>query len=239
VAEQQPSRVGWHAVDRWGQELASDRRPGEVPGLGSPSPAVALAAAPVATWPPMALASDGRRVGLAAALGSGGDEVEALLSRLLASPGEGDEIDVPCCAATTPVGPVELPVAVVSLAEGVEVSASVDPAWMAAVEARRRAPRRMLVDAGRGDHLEAALHVGMLLTTEWLEPAEDAGPDARVASGAQLWVLSGAIAWALTARGVNPFGSWAHLVTSGLWPVGPTGGRLVVARTDAADGRGR
>ncbi len=60
--------------------------------------------------------------------------------------------------------------------------------------------------------------------------ATDADVDAHIASGAQLWLLGAAVAWALAAGGTDhPFAPWAELVTAGLWPVGPSCGQLVVA----------
>ena len=51
---------------------------------------------------------------------------------------------------------------------------------------------------------------------------------AHVASGARLWLLTGAVASALAAGDPDPFAPWARLVVGGWWPVGPSGGRLVV-----------
>nr|MDQ3304981.1 hypothetical protein [Actinomycetota bacterium] len=66
----------WHAIDSSGHDLASGSAP-ESPGAGSP--AAALADAPVLSWPVQVVADDGRRVGLAEALGPGGPTVERLL----------------------------------------------------------------------------------------------------------------------------------------------------------------
>lgn len=221
--------AGWHAVDPTGRDLATGRAPSPP---GAPSAATALAAAPVISWPPAAVASDGRRRGLGAALGAGGEAVERLLDRLVAGPARGSEVDVASLAATAPTGRMDLPVAVVGLAEGVERCAGVDPAWLAAVDRRRTGARARLLAAGRGDELEAALHVAMLVATEALDPPGDAGVDAHVASGAQLWLLGAAVAWSLAAgagAGDNPFAAWAELVTAGRWAVGPSGGEMVVA----------
>jgi transglutaminase-like putative cysteine protease len=56
----------------------------------------------------------------------------------------------------------------------------------------------------------------------------DAGVDARVASGARLWLLAGAVASAL-AGPPDPFHAWGRLVAAGWWPVGPSRGRLVMS----------
>ncbi len=154
-----------------------------------------------------------------------------MLTRLLAPGSAADDLDIGALAGDTPLGPVALPLALVPLADGVERSASVDPDWLAALDARRSAPRPALVQAGREVHLEAALHVTMLLATERLAPVGIDDVDERVASGAQLWLLGGAVAWALLGRAVNPFAAWVELVTAGLWPIGPIRGRLVVVAT--------
>jgi hypothetical protein len=219
---------GWHAVDGRGHDLATGRAPSSP---GAPSPAAALASAPVISWPPAAVAPGGRRCSLAQALGPGGDAVERLLQRLVAGPGASAEVDVASLAAATPTGRLDLPLAVVDPTEGVEHSADVDPAWLAAVDRRRAAARPPLLAAGRADELEAALHVAMLVATEVLDPPGAGDIDAHVASGAQLWLLGGAVAWSLAGggRARNPFGPWAELVTAGWWPVGPSRGELVVA----------
>ncbi|MBW3548332.1 MAG: hypothetical protein KY452_09405 [Actinobacteria bacterium] len=217
---------GWHAVDLRGRDLATGRIPSSP---GEPSAARALAAAPVISWPPAVVSADGRRRSLGAALGAGGEAVEQLLDRLVAGPGA-TAVDVASLAGATPAGPSNLPLSVVDLAEGVQRSAGLDPSWLAAVDHRRAAARVPLVAAGRNDELEAALHVAMLVATEVLDPAADADVDAHVASGAQLWLLGAAVAWALAAGGGDhPFARWAELVTAGLWPVGPSHGELVVA----------
>ncbi len=216
----------WHAVDVAGRDLAT----GLVPSSpGALSAAAALAAAPVISWPPAVVSAGGRRRSLGAALGAGGDAIEQLLDRLVARP-RAAAIDVASLATATPTGHLDLPLSVVSLAEGVERSAGVDPSWLAAVDERRAAARPPLVAAGRSDELEAALHVAMLVATDVLDPAADADVDAHVASGAQLWLLGAAVAWALVAGGTDhAFAPWAELVTTGLWPVGPSSGQLVVA----------
>jgi hypothetical protein len=216
----------WHAVDASGYDLAS----GAAPGLpGAVSPATALSCAPVVTWPLRVVADDGRHIGLAEALGTGGMAVEHLLDQLRRRAPGLSATAVASLASTTPAGPVELPVVEVPLGQGVERSAAVDQAWFDEVDRRRSAPRASLVAAGRGPQLEAALHVTMLLATEALDPADDTDVGAHVASGAQLWLLGGAVAWALADAGANPFGPWSELVAAGMWPIGPSGGQLVVS----------
>lgn len=216
----------WHAVDASGFDLASGAAP-KPPG--ATSPAAALASAPEVIWPLQVVADDGRRVGLAEALGSGGAAVENLLGDLRRRPSGLPVDDVASHASATPAGPVGLPLAMVPLTEGVERSAMVDATWFEKVDRRRAAPRTALVASGRGAELEAALHVTMLLATEILDPADDTDVEAHVASGAQLWLLAGAVAWALAGTGANPFGPWSELVAAGLWPIGPSGGQLVVS----------
>lgn len=210
--------MSWHAVDAAGRPVA---------GPGHQSPAGALAAAPVPTWPLSVVGDDGRRVSFAAVVGSGGRAVGALLDRLAVGAG-GGTVDVGRLARVTPAGRVDVPVDVVPVAGGAAVAAaaSVDRSWLAAVDHRRAAARHALVAAGRGDELEAALHVALLLATERFDPADDADVDAHVASGARLWLLAGAVASALA--GSDAFAAWGRLVTAGWWPVGPVGGRLVV-----------
>lgn len=184
------------------------------------------------------------RLGLGAALGPGGDRVERLLARLMngdttigdttigpTTVGEPEigEPGLPALAAATPAGLVDLPLAVVAVDEGVEAAKVVDPGWLAEVGRQRERPRRGLEEVGRAEDLEAALHVAMLLATErFARP--DSSVAERVAAGGRLWLLGGMVAWALTGPGDDPFVSWATLVTAGLWPVGPAGGRLVVSR---------
>lgn len=196
---------------------------------GSPSPAAAVVAAPVITWPVALEAHDGRRISLGPALGEGGDDVEALLARLIGPRPAIEATNLAALATSTPLGPEALPVDVVTVAEGVSAAGEVDSRWLAALDARRSTPRQALIDAGREVELEAGLHVTMLLATERLSPSEDGGLDERIASGAQLWLLGGAVAWTLLAATANPFRPWAELVTAGVWPIGPSRGRLVVA----------
>lgn len=182
----------------------------------------------MATWPLVVVGSDGSRLGLGQALGPGGHWVELLLDALMdddaSTPVEPERL-----AGQTPAGQLHLPVSVLALPDAVEAAASVDPAWLAVVEDRRSAPRRALLEAGRAHELEAALHVTMLLGAEQLDPDDEADVDAHVASGAMLWILGGAVAGALTATGDTPFAPWAALVAHRRWPVGPSGGRLVLS----------
>jgi hypothetical protein len=129
----------------------------------------------------------------------------------------------------TPAGPVRLPVTEVPLREGVKAAEQVDRAWLAAVDHRRAEARRAVVAVGREAELEAALGAVMLAAVERLDPADDADVDAHVASGARLWLLTGAVASALAGPAPDPFEGWARLVLAGWWPVGPSGGRLVVS----------
>ena len=154
--------------------------------------------------------------------------MEDLLARL-AGP---ERVDVERLAPATPGGTAALPVDVVELRAGVEAGRDVDPAWLAEVGGRRDAARAALVAAGRSDQLEAALNIAILLATERFDPADDADVDAHVASGARLWLLTGAVASALAGTEPDPFDAWARLVAGGWWPVGPCGGRLVVSRAD-------
>jgi hypothetical protein len=85
-----------------------------------------------------------------------------------------------------------------------------------------------LVAAGRQVEAEAALHVTLLLATERLDPVDEGDVDAHVASGAQLWLLAGAVLSALSGIEPDPFQPWATLVTAGWWPIGPSDRRLVV-----------
>lgn len=227
----------WFAVDTDGRDLATGRPPaataaGKGTAVGAGSPAEALAGAPAVAWPVEVVSDDGRRLGLADALGVGGSEIEELLNRLLSpSPVVGDLVGSAWLAdgaASTPVGRLSLPLAAVDFATGRECAAGVDPDWLAAVDQQRRAPRSLLVADGRSDQLEAALHVAMVLATEALDPDDDADVAGHVASGAQLWLLGAAVTWALAAPGANPFAPWAGLVTAGMWPIGPVEGRLVV-----------
>ncbi len=178
----------------------------------------------------MVLSSDGSRLSLGEALGPGGGRVELLLATLLAED-EPSPADAEWLATQTPAGPLDLPVSMVASSDALEAAANVDLAWLAAVERRRSQPRRALVEAGRDHQLEAALHVTMLLGAEQLDPDDDDDVGAHVASGAMLWILGGAIAWALTGGERTPFTAWAALVAHRLWPVGPSRGRLVLGRS--------
>jgi hypothetical protein len=130
----------------------------------------------------------------------------------------------------TPAGTVDLPVAVVGLAEAVRAADRVDPTWLAAVDRCRAAARRALVDAGREVELEEALRVAVPLATERFDPFDDQDVDAHVGSGAQLWLFTAAVASTLAHPAADPFGPWGRLVAGGWWPVGPSGGRLVLSR---------
>jgi hypothetical protein len=220
--------VSWHAVDADGFDLATGRPPA---GRGWRTPAAALAGAPVAAWPLRVVHEDGRHLPVGEALGPGGDRVERLLEALAAEP---NGLEVATLAQTTPVGTVDLPVAVLALPDAVEASALVDPAWLASVDRARAAPRQALLAAGRDQEVEAALHLTLLLATERLDPADDADVDAHIASGAQLWLLAGAVVSALAGAAPDPFWAWARLVVAGWWPVGPSGDHLVVAATEHA-----
>ena len=215
----------WHPVDCAGRDLTTGRPP-DPPGW--PSPAAALAAAPVAAWPLAVAHEDGSSVALASALGPGGRTVEDLLGRL-AGPallGGPDEALV----RSTPAGLVSLPVVVLDLAAAVDAAGAVDGRWLAAVDRRRDALRRAVVAAGRDEEMEAAVHVAVLGATVWLDPADDTDVEAHVASGAQLWLLTGAVVSALAGVTPDPFEPWVRLLAAGWWPVGPSRGRLVVAR---------
>lgn len=233
------SWVSWAAVDGRGCDLDTGSPPAPP---GAVSPAAALASAAAATWPVAVVASDGRRLGLGAALGPGGDRVERLMERLLVGPvpaipgevGAGATVaveTVEALARSTPLGPVAWPVRVVPRRQGVDAVAALDAGWVDRLEVRRRASRRELARRGRDTDLEAALHVAMVLATERLDPVLDDDVDAHVASGAQLWILGAAVAWCLLAPPErDPFAAWAELVVRGWWPVGPSRGRLVVAQ---------
>ena len=224
----------WHAVDAAGMDLSTGRPPCEP---GWPTPAAALSAVPVPAWP-LAVAGDDRRLTTAQALGPAGDRVAALLESL-AGPVERDDggdgaARLASLARLTPAGRLALPVDVVVLRAGVEAAARVDHEWLVAVGRARDEARAALVTAGRQAEMEAALHVTILLATERFDPADDADVDAHVASGARLWLLAGAVVSALSGRRPDPFEAWASLVVAGWWPVGPSGGRLVVSASDRA-----
>lgn len=178
-------------------------------------------------WPVRVISDDGRTRGLAGVLGPGGDGVERLLSGLVAPRSGPDAPRLHELARDTPGGPVDLPIAMVPRETAAELATLLEPGWVDAVDLRRSAPRRALVEAGRGPELEAALHAAMLLAVERL-PASENGSDLRAASGLQLWLLGGMVTAALAAVDPDPFGPWAELLGFGLWPIGPAAGRLVV-----------
>ncbi len=151
--------------------------------------------------------------------------LESLLEALEAAP----PVDVERLAPATPAATVTLPLAVVALGDGVAAAARVDRAWLDEVDRRRAASRHALVAAGREAEMEAALRTTMVRATERFDPADDEDIDAHVASGARLWLLTGAVVSALTGVDPDPFEPWARLVTAGWWPVGPSDGRLVVS----------
>ena len=224
------SAGAWHAVDAEGRDAATGRPPSPP---GAPSPPAALAAVPVAAWPLTVVSGGGRTVGVAEALGPGGRRVAELLDRLArhATPPAGFPMEA--LIRATPGGMVGLPVAAVELEEGLEAAGGLDGVWMGLVEDRRSEPRSGLAARGRQMELEAALNLAMLLATDRLGGEGDQ-VGARIASGARLWLLGGAVAWALwDGPGGDPFAPWAELVSYGLWPIGPAGGRLVLC----ADGR--
>jgi hypothetical protein len=119
--------------------------------------------------------------------------------------------------------------AVVGLEAGVRAAAAVDPAWLAEVDAARAVARATAVATGRAAKLEAALRVALPRLSEILDPADDEDVDAHVASGARLWLLAGAVASEVAGSDPDPFAPWAALLVAGWWPVGPSGGRLVVS----------
>ncbi len=217
----------WHAVDGEGRDLRTGRTP-RPPGWCSP--AVALAQAPVPGWP-VAVVGEGRaRLDLARALGPGGDRVEALLGDVARRPSR--ELDVEALAVLTPAGPVRLAVHVLSLRLAIEAQAELDHGWLAEVDRRREERRRALVAAGRQEEMEAALNLAILMGTERFDPADDTDVGAHVASGARLWLLTGAVVSALAGGAPDPFEAWGRLVAAGWWPVGPCRGRLVVSRPE-------
>ncbi|MGH9277448.1 MAG: hypothetical protein ACRD12_04990, partial [Acidimicrobiales bacterium] len=114
------------------------------------------------------------------------------------------------------------------VADGVEAAGRVDRVWLAEVDRRRAAARSAVVAAGREQQMEAALRAALVAATERLTPA-DHGVDGRVASGAQLWLLAGAVVSALSGADPDPFEAWGRLVAAGWWPIGPCDGRLVVS----------
>jgi len=211
-----PTKRRWYAVDGQGANLAGGRE----------SPAAALAAAPVAPWPLAVVGDDGCRLSVGQVLGAGGDRVADLLDALFRD----DAVDVEALARATPAGAGSLPLATVTLGAAVDAAARVDPDWLAEVDRRRARCRRIVVEAGREEALEAALHVAVLVATERFDPRHDGDVDEHVASGARLWLLAGAVASALAGADPDPFAGWAELVVAGWWPVGPSDGRLVVTR---------
>jgi hypothetical protein len=151
------------------------------------------------------------------------------LARLLRALDDPPPVDVQRLARATPAATLTLPLAVVALPDGVKAAGRVDRAWLAEVDCRRAGSRQALVAAGREAELEAALQAAIVRATERFDPAEDDDVDAHVASGARLWLLTGAVASALTGVDPDPFEPWGLLVTAGWWPVGPSDGRLVVS----------
>jgi hypothetical protein len=136
-------------------------------------------------------------------------------------------------------------VVLADLAAAGQVAASVDGGWLARMEDVRHDARRRLVAAGREADLEAALHVAVLVVTASTQPHagdREATPAEVVRSGGILWLLGGAVAWALARAGpegaltADPFEPWAELLASGLWPVGPAGDRLVVGSKPGGGG---
>jgi hypothetical protein len=215
---------GWFAVDADGQDLATGRPPS---GQGAASALEALTAAPVASWP-LAAVRGRRRLRLATVLGRGGRTVERLIDALAGRARQPLTADLAVLAASTPGGHVDLPLALVDPAEGARAAAGVDPLWLARLAAGRSAARGLLVSTGRSDELEAALHVA-LLVADGLQGHGEHDMAGRVVAGQRFWVLSGAIAWALTGRTRHPFRAWTSLLAGGFWPVGPSHGRLVVS----------
>src|SRR5687768_15843049 len=151
------------------------------------------------------------------------------LERLLEALDAPSPVDVEHLAGATPAGTVALPLTVVALPDGVAAAGRVDRAWLGEVDRRRAGSRHALVAAGREPEMEAALQMTMVRATERFDPADDDDVDAHVASGARLWLLTGAVVSALTGVDPDPFEPWARLVTAGWWPVGPSDGRLVVS----------
>ena len=206
----------WHVVDGDGRQLSTRRS----------SPTAALAVAPVVTLPLTVVGDDGSRMDLCQALGPGGERVAGMLDALFV----GRAVDVEALARATPAGPIDLPLDTVTLPAAVEAAARVDPDWLAELDRRRTECRRAVVEAGRADALEAALHVAVVVATERFDPRDDGDVDEHVASGARLWLLAGAVVSALRGAHPDPFAAWGQLLTAGWWPVGPSDGRLVVTR---------
>lgn len=220
-------------MDAEGRDLTTGQLPRT--GSGKATAAAALAAAPVLTWPVAVACDDGRRMGMAAALGPGGPRVQSMLEAVAGSSDRqpvGD-LDVEALARATPAGTVDLPLRIVEVGAAVEASAHAEADWAAAVERERLAAHHVLKVQDRVEDMEAALHLTMLLATERLDPADDTDMDAHIASGAQLWLLTGAVVSALAGTVPDRFAPWARLVAHRWWPVGPSAGHLVVAPTGA------
>ena len=215
----------WHAVDGEGSDLRTGRPP-RPPGWSSP--ALALAQAPVAGWPLGVVDGHGRRLRVAECLGPGGGRVETLLGAV-AGPPEPD-VNVEALALMTPAGTLGLPVHFVSPRVAVEAQGELDEKWLAEVSGRRDRARQAVVAGGRQVEMEAALNLAILMATERFDPADDSDVDAHAASGARLWLLTGAAVSALGGVVPDPFEPWARLTAAGWWPVGPCGGRLLVSR---------
>lgn len=211
-------------MDVTGLDLNTGRPPS---WPGHPTALAALAGAPVVRWPVAVLGADGTRLSFAQALGAGGERVQRLVDEL-AGAGSAGDLDVEALARRTPAGAVDLPVAVVGMADASVEAGRVDGWWLDRADAVRAGLRRDAVAAGREAALEAAVHVAVLVATERLDPPEDGDVDAHVASGAQLWLVAGAVAAAVAGADPDPFAAWARLVSAGWWPVGPAGQRLVV-----------
>lgn len=158
------------------------------------------------------------------------------VQRLLDAMDREEPVDVGSLARSTPAGSVDLPLAIVTLPDGVAAAAQVDRTWLRAVERRRTGCRDVVVGAGREAEMEAALGLAMVLATERFDPADDDDVDAHVASGARLWLLTGAVVSALAGADPDPFEGWARLVAAGWWPVGPSGDRLVVSAATRTHG---
>lgn len=205
-------RRTWRTIDGRGNLLAT-----------GPTPAAALSATAVPSWPLSVESEDGRRLTFADAVGAGGLRVQSLLS----APGGAIAGDVETLVRTTPAGFIDLPVERVALAAGVAAAGRVDPLWLARVDDRRAESRAAV--AGRAEEVEAALHVTLLLAADRFDPDDDTDVDAHVASGARLWLMAGAVVSALSGADPDPFEAWGRLVACGWWPVGPSGGRLVLS----------
>ncbi|MGP4024129.1 AMP-binding protein [Actinomadura sp. 3N407] len=165
---------------------------------------------------------------LARDLGPGGDRVAALLHGMSAHlPADGahvprrGEAHVPESVAGAPVRLMrDVPAALLD---------RVDPGWLARLEGRRHDARQRLTDTGRGDRLELAEHVAMLVATPRLRPADPGDADALAISGAILWLVGTLVATALTDDRDDAL---AELITCGWWPVGPVDGAFRIAPLD-------